>query len=460
MSLWPFQQTDVGRLREAIAKHGSAIYKLPTGGGKTVVAAEIARLATDKGSRTLFLVHRRELVRQSVDTLTDACGGLIQIGVEAAGWPSMPWAPLQVASVQTLARRDHDIKPTLIVIDEAHHVRAATWETVLARWPNAKRIGLTATPERLDGRGLGAHFATMVDGPTIAELVAGNYLAPSRTLTLPSSLRLEGLRENSSGDYRITDLEDRVDENVIADAKDAYMRYARGKRAIFFGVHREHSRKVCEGLRELGIRAEHVDGTDSPARRDRVMRSFKTGGLEVVGNCDLVSEGTDFPECEVVILGRKTKSVTRYLQAAGRAMRYRPGKTALILDITGITYELGLPGEDREWSLEDGELKDRKKGKPMPRVCSECSTAFYGRTCPHCAHTEPMADVASVATELVDAKPRQPRSAPKLTRAALHRELAIAHRALDPRQAVREIGQRNGYSPRWATYILDLWGMA
>ena len=160
-----------------------------------MVAGEIARLAAEKGSRTFFLVHRRELVKQAVDTLLEAVPG-VSIGVECPGWPQMPWAPLQVGMVQSVARRPRVAKPDLVIIDEAHHARAKTWETVLGRWPDARRIGLTATPQRLDGKGLGQHFSEIVLGPSIPELVADGSLASCRTLRIPSSLQLEGVRTN------------------------------------------------------------------------------------------------------------------------------------------------------------------------------------------------------------------------------------------------------------------------
>ena len=299
MPLRDYQQDAVYQLRQAVARSGSAVYCLATGAGKTVVAAEIARLAGLKGSRTLFLVHRRELVRQAVDTLYEACPGE-QVGVIAAGWPELPWAPLQVGMVQSIAKRERIPDFDLIIVDEAHHARAKTWATVLARWPKARLIGLTATPQRLDGKGLGEHFAEMVLGPTIPELVAMGSLAPCLTLRVPSSLHLEGLKRDRNGEYMAKDIGGRVTAVVVGDAVDAYRRYANGRRAIFFGIHRDHSRQVCEGLRGLGIRAEHVDGTDAPARRDRVMNGLKTGGLDVVGNCDLISEGFDAPGCEAM----------------------------------------------------------------------------------------------------------------------------------------------------------------
>ena len=161
--------------------------------------------------------------------------------------------------MQTLARRKNVPAPKLMIWDECHHTRAKTWETIMQRWPDAKRIGLTATPQRLDQRGLGQHFSELVFGPNIPELVAMGSLAPTRTLRVPMSLMLDGLKKDRNGEYRAADLSDKVTGAVVADAVDAYMRYAKGKRAIFFGIHRSHSKQVCEGLRARGVRAEHVE---------------------------------------------------------------------------------------------------------------------------------------------------------------------------------------------------------
>ena len=165
----------------------SCVYRAPTGSGKTVVGTAIADGATARGNNVLFLVHRRELVKQAVDTIYEAMPG-VQLGVIASGWPELPWAGLQIGMVQTIARRKNlRFQPKIIIVDEAHHVRAATWEKTFALWPEAKLIGLTATPERLDGKGLGQHFGEMVSGPEIAELVSMRdpdtglpYLAPVR----------------------------------------------------------------------------------------------------------------------------------------------------------------------------------------------------------------------------------------------------------------------------------------
>ena len=190
------------------------------------------------------------------------------------------------------------------------------------------------------------------------------------------------------------------------------------------------------------------------------MNALKTGGLDVVGNCDLISEGFDAPRCDVVMLGSPTRSVTRYLQMAGRAMRPRDGKTAMILDLAGISHELGLPDEVREWSLEDGEIREPKKAHQRPRECPQCKTMFYGRGCPYCHHAEPLAEVNEVETELEEARSGGVATATKKgnRRADLWREVGMAKRAPDPRKELLAVAERRGYKPGWAEHILRAWG--
>ena len=455
-----YQKRAITELRTAIQQDGSAVLVCPTGSGKTKIAGEIARLATQKGNRVMFLVHRRELVRQVYRTLESDCSGL-SIGIEAAGFPSSPWSLLQIGMVQSIVRRKHfaAFEPSLVIVDECHHARASSWEKVLERWPNAKRLGLSATPQRLDGRGLVTHFSSLVLGPSIQTLVNQGFLAPMRTLTLPSQFRRDSIRKDRHGELRQADVQEQVTEGVIADGVDSYLRYATGRRAVFFAVHVEHSKRIAEGLCAKGVRAAHLDATDTTGRRDRIVSEWATGGLEVLTNVQLFDEGVDIPECDVVIDGSPTQSVTRYLQRAGRAMRPKAdGGTALHLDTCGNSYELGLPQENREWSLEDGEVDGvESKTKAKPRSCRICQTAFYGRQCPHCEHIEPMAEVQEVDTELVEAQAGKPKA--RKRRSDLWRDLAIAKKSRDPRRSVEAIAQRRGYKPGWAMHILRAWNM-
>ena len=458
MTLWDFQEGDVRRLRTAIVRYGSVVYVLSTGGGKTVVAGEIARGAAAKDTRTLFLVHRRELLHQAADTIRAAVPG-IGIGFEAAGETAVPWAPFQLGMVQTIARREHVAAPGLIILDEAHHVRAATWERVLARWPGVPLIGLTATPERLDGKGLGDAFACMVEGPSMRELIDRGRLAPVRVLQVPEGrIDAAGLRARG-GDYREADLDERVTVKVVAAAGAAYQRYAAGRSAIFFGVNRRHSISVAEDLRERGVKAEHVDGTDHPAHRDRIMQAFRDRDIDVVCNVDLISEGFDAPSCDCVMLGRLTLSIPRYLQWVGRCMRFQPGKTGLALDLAGTSHELGLPDDPRDWSLEDGAIEPDRGDAPAPelRPCLACETLMRGTVCPHCGQLQG-AEVQEVEAELVPAKGGR-RSRGRATRTALVAALASARAAADPVGELERIAAAHGHRPAWVEQVRRVWGL-
>ena len=447
--LYDFQARAVPELRAAVTQHGSVVYVLPTGGGKTVVAGEIARCAASKDTQTLLIVHRRELVQQAARTLREACPGL-DIGYVAAGLPETPWAPMQVGMIQTLARRQDIKRPGLVIADEFHHVRAATWEKVLARWPGVPTIGLTATPERLDGKGLGKAVAVMVQGPSIRELVAMSppRLAPVRVLQVPEgAIDRSGLR-SSRGDYTAQSLNAAVTGPVIAAAGAAYQRYAAGRSAIFFGVNRRHSKSVSEDLQERGVRAEHVDGTDHPARRDRVMGMFRDRAIDVLCNVSLVDEGFDAPSCDCVMLGRLTRSITRYLQAAGRCMRYQPGKTGLILDLAGSSHDLGLPDDPRDWTLEDGAVEPPKgaSAPPQPRPCRACQSLIRDTLCPFCGALQGE-DVVEVEVELAEARVR--RRGGRAARQALWHQLARAQAAADPLAELQRIAAAHGHRSAW-----------
>lgn len=459
MTLHDYQAAAVPQLREAVMRHGSAVYVLPTGGGKTHVAAEIARLAGDKGTQTLFVVHRRELVQQATDTMRRAQPDMA-IGYFARGWPSIPFAPMQVGMVQTMARREMDIEPGLIVLDEAHHIRASTWMKIVERWPKVPRIGLTATPERRDGKGLGEAFSVMVEGPSIRELVSRQRLAPVRVVRVPAGA-IDATRLRRSGsDYSVKSLDEQVGPKVIAAAAAAYQRYAAGRSAIFFGVNRRHSEAVADQLRERGVKAEHVDGTDHPARRDRIMQMFRDREIDCVCNVSLIDEGFDAPSCDCVMLGRLTRSVPRYLQAAGRAMRYMLGKTGLIIDLSGTSHDLGLPDDPRQWSLEDGYIEPELGGeKPLikARPCRACHSLIRDTRCPFCGVLQGE-EVQEVEVELEEATSGRRRHG-RASRVALLQQLTAARASADPIGELRRIAAVHGHRQSWADQIRRVWGI-
>lgn len=383
ITLRPYQTTLVERTRaNFIVGKRAQLLVLPTGGGKTVCFSYMAGAAKAKGLTVWILAHRVELLEQISKTLR-AFG--IAHGMIAPGFVGDRRQQVQVASVFTLARRlDRYAAPDLIIVDEAHHAIAkSTWGTVIQAFPSAKLLGVTATPIRLAGEGLGDLFEVMVQGPTVADLIEQGALSPYR-LFAPSGVDLSGVH-SKMGDFVRGELAGAMDKrSITGDAVSHYTKLAPGKRAIAFCVSVEHAEHVAAQFREAGIPAASIDGGMDKALRQSVLASFTAGDLRVLTSCDLVSEGFDVPAIEVAILLRPTQSLGLYLQQVGRALRTFPGKQeAIILDHAGNVKRHGLPDEDRLWSL-DGKAKKRA-AKP-----SEVPV----KTCPQC-----FATVAAAATD-------------------------------------------------------------
>ena len=369
----------VGRKRQLLV--------LPTGGGKTVCFSYMAGAAKGKNLTVWILAHRVELLEQISRTLSDFG---IKHGMIAPGFLGDRRQQVQVASVFTLARRlDRYAPPDLIIVDEAHHaISKSTWGTVINTFPNAKLLGVTATPIRLSGEGLGDLFEVMVQGPTVADLIAQGALSPYR-LFAPAGVDLTGVH-SKMGDFVRGELADAMNKrSITGDAVAHYRKLADGKRAIAFCVSVEHAEHVAAQFREAGIPAASIDGGMDKALRKAVLASFTAGDLRVLTSCDLVSEGFDVPAIEVAILLRPTQSLGLYLQQVGRALRLFPGKTeAIILDHAGNVKMHGLPDEDRIWSL-DGKAKKRaSKPSEVPiKTCPKCfATVTAAATHCLCGH--------------------------------------------------------------------------
>ena len=457
MKLRDYQLEGVDQLRKAFRTHRSALYQLPTGGGKSPVAGYIAAALAKRGRKALILVHRRELVRQFAGTLKDV-GLEDEFGIIAAGFAETPWARFQLATVQTLYRRDFSFDPRIVIVDEAHHMKAKTWETVIARYPNAKLIGLTATAGRLDGKPLGDHFQVLIQGPSIKELVAGGWIAPMRTLHVDQGLSVRGVR-TLAGDYSKREMGERVTERTVVAAAWAYQRYTPGAQAIFFGINTHHSKNVAEKLRDCGVRAEHLESKTPMARRDRMMDEFKAGHVKVLCNCDLFSEGVDVPACEVILAGRPTKSVTLMLQQAGRASRPGPNKIATFIDLAQNVWRLGFPDEDRTWSL-NGIKQGTPKNTGAPgrriRCCGGCSHMYPARlpACPYCGQRHVLPLPREVEMELTDVKRsrlRKSRHKNRDVRMRIHKIL-VEGRGF---KGIQELGRQLHYSPMWADRMAE-----
>ena len=385
MPLRPYQLQAVADLRWSLGQgRRSSLLVMPTGAGKTVVFTEIARSATIKSKSTLILVHRRELIKQASAKLT-AAG--VEHGIIAARFRPSDHK-VQVASVQTLVRRltTTDFNPDLIIIDEAHHAVAGSWDKITAQFNHARKIGVTATPSRLDGRGLGSHFETLVLGPSVEQLVNGGFLSPHKVFAPPMLADLSQVKTRA-GDYANDQLSQAMDRPTITgSAVDHYRRLADGLPAIAFCCSVKHASSVCESFKAAGYRAKLVTGNMPMDERDEAISGLADGRTQVLCSVDVVSEGTDVPAVSAAILLRPTQSESLYLQQVGRILRPQDGKIAVVLDHVGSTVKHGFVDDCRDWSL-DSKPKRQRKDEPAPSVrqCPECFAAFRPQpACPCC----------------------------------------------------------------------------
>lgn len=388
LDLRPYQDDLIANARALIRSGVNALLiQSPTGSGKTVLVAKMLQTAASRGYASWFNVHRRELVKQSVITLTESAG--IEVGVVAAGFPGNRHLPIQVCSIGTLkGRRKLLPNPSLIIWDEAHHLAAKSWAEIFDAYPNAAHIGLTATPERLDGTGLGKWFKNIIVGPSTALLIEQGYLSKYRMFA-PSLPDLSGVHI-LGGDYNRKELNAAMNASTVTgDVITHYRKHADGKRMVLFAWSIEASMTMAERFRQAGISAAHVDGDTDNVTRDGVIEDFKAGQIKVMCNVDLFGEGFDVPAIEAVALLRPTQSLSVYLQQVGRALRPSPGKEyAVILDHAGNCRRFGLPDDPREWSLE-GRKKGRAREDAAPiRQCPKCYAVMSAGVdqCKYCGH--------------------------------------------------------------------------
>lgn len=391
ISARPYQAQAIAETREAYrAGNRGAVLVMPTGAGKTYTASIIVHGAAAKGNTTWWLCHRRELASQASQTF-HSLG--IPHGTVQAGYVSDPVARVQVASIQTIVRRlDRLAEPDLIVFDETHHIGASQWDMLFHRFPRAKVLGLTATPWRLDGQGLGRWYSAMVMGPATADLIADGALSPYR-LFAPAQPDLSEVG-TTAGEWQRGALAKAMDKPaIVGDAIGHYLKLCAGKRAVAFAAGIENSKRIAAQFVAAGIPAEHVDGEMPSELRDAAVDRFRRGETLVLSNSDLFGEGFDVPAIEAAILLRPTKSLSLYLQQVGRALRPLPGKTeAIVLDHAGNSLVHGLPCDAREWSLDDREKKKRAAPSEVPvRQCKECFFVFRpAPKCPCCGHVVPV----------------------------------------------------------------------
>ncbi|MBE0505877.1 MAG: DEAD/DEAH box helicase family protein [Marinospirillum sp.] len=434
---------------------------MPTGAGKTTSASYMIGQAALRGNNTLILVHRRELVKQFSAALENYG---IRHGLITASDRMDLTQRVQVASAQTLVQRMDKIPwmPSLIVIDEAHHATDGSgWGKIIARYPFAKLLGLTATPIRLDGKGLGKGFGgpfdSMVLGPPPSFLMERGNLCNYRIFGTAVTPDMSGVR-SSKGDWSRKESEARTDKPAITgNAVAHYAKYAKGKRAAVFTCSRAHAEHVASEFRAGGHNFVVVDGTLDDYERDRRIAALSRHEIDGIVTVDLISEGFDLPAIECAISLRATKSISLWIQQLGRVLRPAPGKDyAIILDHVGNATQqgLGLPDDDREWSLQGLVKKTGKKKDEDPNAPTQCERCYHvyrpkmGRkVCPECGHA---VEVQSREMEVVDGELQE------IDVKAIRIERRKKMSACKTLEDFQNLAQELGYKPGWARIQMEL----
>jgi superfamily II DNA or RNA helicase len=473
MDLRRYQEDGVADIRRSLSHGNKApLYVLPTGGGKTLMFSHIAKQAASKSNRVMILVHRREILGQ---TMSKLYGLGLSAGQVAAQSPMTQRSTVQVGMISTVVRRIGNIKrPDLIIVDEAHHAVAGQWQRTLDYWREVPRIGVTATPTRLDGRGLRDVFDDLIVGPTIKELVSDGWLSYP-VLYRPAqeaALQLHVRRGDFDRKEQAQALSTRA---IIGDVIAHYRETMDGLPAVAFCPTVEHAHLVAEQFNRAGYTAAPVWGNMPDKDRDAAIQGLASGSVQVVTSCDVISEGVDVPVMVGAILLRRTLSLSLYLQQVGRALRPAPGKDrAVILDHVGNRYLHGHVLQPRDWSLDSEKRDPRRESPPMTTECPQCYAVWPGRPhkCPSCGfdfasqrRRQQAADFEVLRGKLeaehpesddalldVAAKAMQSDSGKDRTK-ELWREAYRLAQDVNGRERIDELRRMMGYKPAWTDIV-------
>lgn len=416
----PYQARDAKGILARLQRGQHPLYVLPTGGGKTWTFCHVSGYVLQHaGWHIGVFVHRRELLRQASKALASAG---IPHGVVMPGH-TITSHHVHVASIDTvLTRLAAGCVDTarwlasldMAVLDEAHHAVAGKWVRLAQAMAKALLFGVTATPYRTDGQGLGDVFNAVVQGPTVSNLIDDGWLTPFAVYSPPNPFSLSGIRK-VGGDYAKGDLQRHMDtDELILPAVSWYARLMPGTPAIAFCTGVDHAAHVAERYTAAGWWARSVDGSTADDERDASIAGLGSGAVQVLTSCELISEGTDVPAVGGAIMLRPSESTALYLQQVGRAARpiwpegfdpntataderrfamVEAGKPhALILDMVGIVMAHGMPDETRPWSLAGG-IKGQERAVTPTRRCRRCHRVHaWANECPACWFKYPTAD--------------------------------------------------------------------
>lgn len=360
------------------------LYQMPTGTGKTRLFTSIIRdiniwgLRHNINFRILIIAHRSELIEQSSRSLDKY---RIKHGVLAGTMKDKRdlTQAIQVASIQTITHPANQclieyLKFDFIIIDEAHHAVASSYQKLWEFCPDAKKLGVTATPWRMNNSGFAQIFDAYIPSMSIKEFIQKGWLATYQYYSIPISSELlksiDSIREfDIEGDYKNSALAEVCDTlKIRAQLYDSYAKNALGKKGIIYSISREHSEHICSQYQSHGVSIENIDSKTPAKVREAVINTFKNGEIDIIVNVDIFSEGFDCPDIEFIQLARPTKSLVKYIQQVGRGLRKNGDKRCIILDNVGMYSRFGLPDEVRDWeSYFYGESREYSSSKRYSR---------------------------------------------------------------------------------------------
>jgi DNA repair protein RadD len=353
VQLRDYQTRLIGELSEALDSSCRPLAVAPTGSGKSHVIGALVAHYLERGIPSTVLCHRREIALHLQRVIGAHTGAPVEVVTADNRTPNWD-APAVVAMVPTLSRRLRSTpagRGGLVVLDEAHHATASTWQRVVAHLAPDRLAGVTATAVSCNGTPLGAVFDRLVLGPEPADLVQQGHLAPCRVLAPARLISTQGLHVRA-GDFIPSEAEARA-RRIAGDVVPTWKHHANGKQTLVACCSVRHSQETAELYRQAGVAAAHLDGSTLTAERDQLLAAFAQGQLTVLCFVSVVDEGLDLPEAEVLQFLRPTRSLRLRRQLEGRIRRPHPGKAeCLVLDHTDSWRHLPLPDEPVGWALD------------------------------------------------------------------------------------------------------------
>ena len=412
--------------------------------------AEIARRTTQNNNRVMFLIHRKEVLSQAVETFKNQ-------GVDSD--------LLTAGMVQTLTRRvDKLPTPNVILVDEAHHALAKSYQRILNKFPKAIVLLFTATPHRTGQAQLDQIADDIIVGQSIHELTEKGFLAPFRYFQPPNDFDSKLLKRSSTGDYTAESMQEAMSTKIFGHIVKQYKRIASGMQAVVYTYSIDSAVEIAHKFNSEGISAIEVDGTTPKEKRDLAVRKFREQEIKILVNVNLFTEGVDLPNVDCVIMARPTASLALYLQFSMRCLNPRPGKTAIIIDHANNFKAFGYPDDDRDWkqAIKSGKQKSKSLLKDPGLSIVTCDYCFAvvktsevkDGKCPICGkpikvhEAKPVSDV-----DLVEATKERQRLIKEIVKNDLLKK--IANKSVSELHSLKELqayAKLHSYKPGWAWF--------